>query len=790
MALAEVSVVDSQITVEVGGTALLAPLLAAAAASAAAAAASEVQTGEDAESTAADVVTASGFAAAATAMANPYASIVAGLAGTANGGVFSVPQSNGAIPIYKDNAGTEQLLATLFGTASDIVGRPVVPLRLIRNAPPGLRIHRDLLALQAGDTNQFGIFLCGDSLSDTSWPTCGTQVQRNIAEWMPTSPVYGVSASNVLGFTAPAGVGFAAGTIYPISGKYTGTYHEKARYDLAFDGTAMELEAGEYAIFAYGGETLYGDYLLIPLITGPAGGMVRVRYSTVAVPIAGSTWNDPTAPQIVSAGHSLTGGQLLVDTYSATPGLTMVRLNIGTFGPLSVRQDHSSGGSVFSLKCQTAVKSASSIPTYRMSSPSNDFIYADMDCVPIMGDLIAELDYPIIWVASDDTVDSTLGDPSTGEPYAAYATFLPVLEAAIAASGLAYPPQVVLEGNPYLSNGVYRTDAVLGARIDYCWDWCQGRVGWDVLDMLAMTGGLSPTVDAGLNGDSSPWIHYAGTLPRIATDAWWDARGFRAPRGRRPGGDATTGQVLIGGSTNVVNAETVMDALVAPRFDTATFGWSAAVTSGGSMTLHTANTGMRLATSIAVGGAVRAHINVAQSPMGKNQGNLGADVRRVGCRLRMVTTGADAVLYALLRSGGAYDSAAAGPLTAAGYGFRVINGTIVGTCWGGLTGVGGASSLKLSTDVGVAQNGGSVALVTGGAADYVDGVIRLFPGEVNASRGRIQWWVNGVLIGEASYDHASTLHWGYELMSTNGATTSFTADVSFPVFVMSGDTAA
>ena len=89
----------------------------------------------------------------------------------------------------------------------------------------------------------------------------------------------------------------------------------------------------------------------------------------------------------------------------------------------------------------------------------------------------------------------------------------------------------------------------------------------------------------------------------------------------------------------------------------------------------------------------------------------------------------------------------------------------------------------------MAQNGGSVAMVTGGAADYVDCQIRLFPGEVNASRGRIQWWVNGVIIGEASYAHASTLHWGYELMSTNGATTSFTADVSFPVFVSSSVTA-
>jgi hypothetical protein len=672
---------------------------------------------------------------------------------------------------------------------TDITGRTILSMREIRTVPPGLRIHRDLLNCLSGQTNQFGIMHVGDSLSGTSWETCGTQVQRNIADWMPTAPVFACSATNIVG--APLPLTLAASTIYPISGKYTGTYYEKARFDLAFDGTAMELAAGQYAIFAYGGQTLRGDYLLIPIITGPTGGIVRVRYATVQTPVAGSTWNDPTAGQIVS-GHTLTGGQLLVDTYSATPGLTMVRLNIGTLNWLSVRLDHDSGGNVLALKCQTAVKTGSSIPTYRLATASNDFINADMACVPIMARLIAELDYSIIWVASDDTVDSNaVPNPSVAPPYAAYAAFLPVLEAAINASGLTYPPQVVLEGNPYLSNGVYRTDTEMGARIDYCWDWCESRAGWDVLDMMAMSGGLAPTVASGLNGDANPWIHYTGLLARIAADAWWSSRGFNAPQGRRPGGDATTGQLLVGGTVNLINVEVMADMMAAPSaFDTGYMTWAGAATSGGSKTDHSGKTGMRLATSAAVGGAVRAYIDAPNSPMGKDQGNIRGDVRRLGFSARVLTTGANCDFYALMRSGGTYNAAAAGALTASGYGFRVRNNVIVGTCWGALTGSGATGALILSTDTGVAQNGGSVTMVTGSSADYVDCVIRLFPNEVSVVRGRIQWWVNGVMIGEAAYDHGLTYFFGYELLSLNGATTNFTADVSFPKIVRGGGPAA
>jgi hypothetical protein len=242
---------------------------------------------------------------------------------------------------------------TQIDTVNDAVGREIAPPRYVRPELPGLRILRDLYALMAGTTNQFGILHVGDSLSDISWETCGTQAQRNIADWMPTAPVWARSGTNVLGSPFPASI--AASTIYPIGGKYTGTYYEKARYDIAFDGTVMSLASGQYAIFGFGGQTLYGDYLLIPIVTGPTGGIVRVRYTTAFQPVVGSPWTDPLAGQIVS-GHTLTGGELLVDTHSANPGLTMVRLSFsGAPTPLSVRLDHSSGGDVLALKCQTAV---------------------------------------------------------------------------------------------------------------------------------------------------------------------------------------------------------------------------------------------------------------------------------------------------------------------------------------------------------------------------------------------------------------------------------------------------
>jgi hypothetical protein len=741
MAIAEVTVVDSTITVQVGGTSLLTPLVTAAAASAAAAAASQAQTTADAAATAADVVTASGFASAATALANPYASIAAGLAATANNGVFSVlPQTDGTIPIYRDVSGTESLLARMFGTLSDHKSRQIVPPVLLGHRSQGLKLRKALSDIRAGTRSALKIMAIGDSLVGISWPDVHIQLMKELEGWMTSTPIYAHSLS-VLDYGAFSDS--AAATAGSTS--TTGTVREKLDYDAAWDGTLVWHDAGQATRFSIGGLSPQGDKIYIPIIREPGAGTVKIEIATAtAAPALGAgSWVNPTAPQITS-GHALTGSELLVDA-NGTFGVEMVTLSVD-LGPWCVKVTQTAGGRVRVRYPMHEVTSAAAFNVWRVGSSSNDFTTAQTSAVAIEAEQIAAYDPDIIVVESDDLL-------------ASYQNFLPKLETAISTAGLMHDPLVLLVINPFYDNTPY-DDTDIIERADYCHNFAATRLGWDVLDGMAMSGGLAEATAAGYENDG---IHYSGEIARWMTRTWLASRGY-LPTQPQGGGYASTLLTLSGPITNATGSQRPLIAANIPplllqssSFDTTTCAWTGS-TAAGSASYARGNAGdITIATGATGSSSIAAYINQNGTLLGVDQGNVRAESRGFAVRIRTTTAwDAQALAFILQRTDAvAWNSGYNGTLTANGWGFRISNdGTntlIHGICW-----LNGA----------LVESATSATLPTGAAKDLA---VILRPSTVSASRGALEWFAGTVSLGTSSYDH-SGVFLNVRAEITNGST--------------------
>ncbi|MES2444617.1 MAG: hypothetical protein V4574_17470 [Pseudomonadota bacterium] len=524
---------------------------------------------------------------------------------------------------------------------------------------PGLKIIHHLHKLRLGQTNQFGMMRIGDSLSTLTWATGALQFERVIATWMPSEPIYCYSADDILGYGLPSAN--SAHTLGPVTGKYTGTSIDKTDFDIAPDGSCMLLAPGQYCVFGHGGQTMYGDYLVAPIVTEPgASNSVKIEYGTSQSPIVASGWSSPTAGEIDSA-HTLTGSDLIVNANAAF-GLTVPKLKFSDITWRSIKITNTAASSnVRLLFPQTQVRTAASIPIYSWATATNDFSNATTTSVPIMAAMIAAIDPVVIFVGSDDRL-------------AAYQNFLPKLEAAITASGLANPPAVILEGNPYYQNGVY-TDADIRTRTDYCWDFCSTRVNWDVMDMMSVTGGMAEAIRAGLDGDG---IHYNGLIAEIGCDAFAQARGYYPPDARRPAGDADLRAVLESASNRLLNARQIPAALAAPqRQETASMTWT--LTGGSGIG---ASKAMPLTTGPVPGATALAYVDEATSPIGRSNGGrpLG-DTGSVSFHLRQTVASPNGRFYFVWTIDRALAAAYTGPLVGNGFGFVVENDQLFGICY-------------------------------------------------------------------------------------------------------------
>jgi hypothetical protein len=742
MAIAEVTVVDNTITVEVGGTSLLSPLVASATASAATATAQAATATTQAGIATAKATEASGFAAAASALANPYASIAAGLAATANNGVFAVlPQTDGTIPIYRDVSGTESLLARMFGTLSDHKSRQIVPPALLGHRSQGLKLRKALSEIRAGTRSGLRIMAIGDSLVGISWSDVHIQMMKELEGWMNSTPIYAHSLA-VLDYGTFSDTAAASTT----PRNYTGTYREKLDYDAAWDGTLMWLESGQASNFSIGGLAVQGDKIYIPIITEPGAGSVKIEISNATTPPAlGGSWSNPTLGQITS-GHSLTGSELIVSANAAF-GVEMVTLSVA-LGSWTVKVSHSSGSKVRVRHPMHEVTTAAAFNVWRVGTASNDFTATLSTAATIEARQIAAYDPDIIVVESDDRL-------------AAYQNFLPLLETAIGGAALTHDPLVLLVINPFYDNAPYDDDDII-ERADYCHSFAATRLGWDVLDGMAMSGGLAEATAAGYENDG---IHYSGEIARWMTKTWLASRGY-LPSQPQGGGYASTAVSLKGPVNNATGKQRPLIAgnipalLLQPTaFDTTTCAWAGAVSGTGSYARGNAGD-ITIATGATASSGVGAYINQNGTLLGADQGNVRLESRGFAVRVRTTTAwDAQALAFILQRTDAvAWNSGYNGTLTANGWGFRISNdGTntlIHGICW-----TNGALSVSAS----------SATMPTGAASSVKDLTVLLTPESVNSSRGTLEWFAGAVSLGTSNYDHSGVfLNTRVEI--TNGST--------------------
>lgn len=606
----------------------------------------------------------------------------------------------------------------------DHKGRLSVSGRYTTNRTNGLRLHKAITEVENGTRKSFRILSLGDSLTTNSWATVNNQLARVLAGWLQSTPIYvnslgaleaGPDGDDVVNKAATSGASLST----------NGTINDKTDYGVSFTGFSVALASGQYCRFSEGGNSIWADRLLIPIVTSPGSGSVRIEISplNIAAPIGDPSWRDVAAGEITS-GHTLTGSELIVDADAAF-GVDVVALSVD-LGTWNVKVTHSAGNAVKLQRPMFEVGSQAGINNYRLSaSASNDFVNASATAVPVVAGIVAEYDPDVIVVESDDRL-------------AAYQNFLPILESTLTAAGLPHQPLVLLVGNPFYNNGAY-DDGDIAERIDYCWDFVHTRVGWDVVDGLAYTGGLQEAQAAGWGSDG---IHYNDDIAWHITRSWAIARGVYRHSPSRPGGDASRSDVMTATSRRLLTASNAVALSLIPVFDTGTMTW-AYTASGGAYGARNAGS-IRLATNGSAGAAVSAYVNDAAAPTGRNQGIMQVDFRGFSTAVRVPSLlTADFSGFIGARSE-AFNSGYNGELVGGvnyGVGFRLTNGLVEGVC------IDGTNALATST--------GSYGLGYGVDIRWVHLSCIIEPLKFGATTGEVEWLVNGVSMGKSTFAHAN-----------------------------------
>lgn len=672
---------------------------------------------------------AAAWAAVGLSTNDIYPSAADGIAATVDGQYFAAEGIGGVLAtVYRNDAGAATEVGSFQGTARDNKARRHISPVNLEPRGRGLRLRKALADIRSGQRKTLRILAVGDSLVGVSWSTPPFQMLRLFGPQMGSSPVYGYeigAGANPYKGDSPTFSGIR-GNPYTPGGRTTGEIRQKTDYDIAWDGSCVVLDAaGEIATYSNAVNGVGADYLYIPAVTEPGAGSFKVEIANAATsPAVGdAAWRSPTSEEIASA-HALTGSELIVSADAAF-GVDIVELTVG-MGRWHVRFVHASGGAVRTMNPMFEVRTAAAVNVWNIGQASNDFTTALQTSEPINAALIAAYDPDVIMVCSDDRL-------------AAYQNFLPLLESARAASGLAHLPDVVLVGNPYYSNTLL-TDQDIIERIEYCWEFVEGRVGWDQMDGMAFSSGLEESARAGFVGDG---IHFSDEIAWQMTKRWAESRGLIDYAFQRPGGDASAADILQNKSNRLLTAQRASSIVLQSLHDTGTMTWAFKGTGGGAGVRNPAS--IRINTGAAAGASCSAHIAEANTPMGLDQGGLRHDVRGMTTTAK-VPSGVSADYWAFIgcRSE-AWDSVANGDLVGGGadygFGFRFSNGLVEGVC------IDGNQNFAVSED--------SIPMVTGGPADWVQLTAIITPRTVNLAVGMIEWFVDGVKIGESTLYHST-----------------------------------
>lgn len=610
----------------------------------------------------------------------------------------------------------------LVTTVDDSLGIPILDPAYLDSVRVNQRLRWALRRVEIGERDSIRMMCIGDSLSGPAWVTTGTNVSALLTAYLQSDVYYH--------FYDPSGkaLGPSASTGQKVDG--TATRTEKSDFNLSWVGNQTTHESGETSIWANGGNAVFCDRVVIPILTASGAGSVKIEISD-GYAVSGATYRDVLDSEITSS-HTLTGDELIVDA-NGSAGIDIVILE-PSLGQHTIRITQVSGGDVLVLDIMMEVRNAAAVNLYNVGSGGHAIGDNVSAASSNMTALIDVIDPDIIFIEADDNL-------------AAYQTFLPLLSTVIDSLATDNKPTVVLVGNPGIGSGFGSTQASLADRIAYCKQYALPR-RWDVIDGLALFGGIEQLRAISWANDE---VHLTYEVWRIMAITWFLSRGYTRVRQTRPGGDiATRVNILKGTLDKEVTSNNLSALLCNPQVDLGYATWSYLVTGTGA--------GSRLASSISLStgatasSTVVAYVNESESAGSRSLAKSGGYSLRM--RIASNLSADSSCWFALGASGRAYDAAYAGELALDGIAF-VIDSTnqISGATW-----YGGA---LITTS--------PVTLTLG---EWVQLVVLLNASSINSSNGTAEFYVNNVLIGTLNYSHVFTSAPSPRVEFTNGSDAS------------------
>lgn len=642
---------------------------------------------------------------------------------------------DGARWVYTVSAGTLINPLPLVSLSLDHQGRRSLNDGLITVRSDGLRLFKAIADFKEGTRKSLRVYTIGDSLGAISWFPPNYWLARYLAGHSPSDPVYGYCVGDK--YPNPAGTGTAVNSGMSggnLATTSTASWVVKTDYDVSWTGSRARIQAGQAGIFAYANATVLCDRMIIPIVKKPGAGVCKIEIYTGAVAnvsLTDPTWRAPTALEITST-HTLTGSDLLVDA-NGSFDLEIVELAI-PLGYWCYKITYVSGGTIDAPRGMFECKNQQAVNSFFDAEASNDFSSTSATYVPLYAKLLKVYNPDVIVIGSADQKDS-------------YQYFAPLLEAAIAASGLTHNPLVVFAGNSGYKNGSLN-DKTLWDRQDWCKTWCLNRLGWDSIDCAADGGGYDELNRAGWANDG---IHTDSRPFEISTRKWMQSRGYWPSYEVQPGGViATITQMIAKGNQAIKARQAALTAIDPDVLDTGWMTWNSAVTNGGAFTKQA--TDLYFNTGATANATIVAYPGDASASLGNSYYRGGSKPGGFGFRLRPQLKNTGGLAY-VLWSARLWNAAYAGDLTGEGFGFRITGNIIEGVAWNGTA---------------QAVTSGSYDMTSFSVSGWMPLRVILDPSQTSITTGPAYFEVNRTIIGSLPYRRVVVLN-GFQISVTNGA---------------------
>ncbi len=354
-------------------------------------------------------------------------------------------------------------------------------------------LRTQLGLVKAGSKDNLRVLAFGDSLSNKIQEPF---FETAVGPWLPDGAVISKTGGTSQ-YSHSGSTEFA----YVKDGGTAADWNRSSNFDYGFNGAYGTLDSATetevMVSFSYT-DISTADRILIPYATETGAGAFTIQVSTNADARADAghaSWADPVQGDIVSS-HTLTGGELIVDTDAST-GTGVVELEYASATKRIIKLSHESGSTVVYLAPMYEVRTVAGVNKYLFATGGNNMGSSNATGAGRMSAIIAAYKPDVITVQSNDLAS-------------AYTTLSPLLDGAITDAALGYNPTVVLFGQgPQGSDNdtiIAANLAQIGLSNDY---------GWTFFDAMSVIESHADLVDLGWEGDG---VHLSQDFYDVVAD--------------------------------------------------------------------------------------------------------------------------------------------------------------------------------------------------------------------------------------------------------------------------------